>query len=95
MFAASIEMLDLDGDGVLTIRDDGASFSGVDLELSNFDERVIAVLDKQQMLKWCETVAAHLRKQGVEPRTGEIEGGYVKRTPYFHTSKVAESGPRG
>ncbi|WP_180862902.1 hypothetical protein [Cupriavidus pauculus] len=80
MFPTRIEMCDHDGDGVLIIRDDGASFSGVALELSNlFGEDVVADLDKQQLLKWCETVAAHLRQQGVEPREGGTEG-YVHKT---------------
>lgn len=80
MAATRIEMCDHDGDGVLTIRDDGASFSGVALELSNlFGEDVVADLDKQQLLNWCESVAAHLRAQGVEPRTDGTEG-YGKKT---------------
>ncbi len=81
MLATRIEMCDHDGDGVLTIRDDGASFSGVALELSNlFGEDIVADLDKQQLLSWCETVAAHLRKQGVEPTHSGTEG-YVHKTP--------------
>ncbi|KAF7962873.1 hypothetical protein AWV80_16180 [Cupriavidus sp. UYMU48A] len=51
MSATRIEMCDQDGDGVLTIRDDGAEFSGVALELSNlFGEDVVADLDKHQLL---------------------------------------------
>jgi hypothetical protein len=75
MSATRIEMYDHDGDGVLTIRDDGAAFSGVALELSNqFGEDVVADLDKHQLLKWCETVTAHLRNQGVTPRADAPDG---------------------
>ncbi len=75
MSATRIEMYDHDGDGILTIRDDGAEFSGVALELSNlFGEDVVADLDKHQLLEWCETVAAHLRNQGVTPSVGAPEG---------------------
>lgn len=68
MSSTRIEMYDHDGDGVLTIRDDGAEYSGVTLDLSNlFGEDVVAELDKHQLLEWCERVAAHLRSQGVTP----------------------------
>lgn len=74
MSSTRIEMCDHDGDGVLTIRDDGTEFSGVALELSNlFGEDVVADLDKHQLLEWCETVAAHLRNQGVTPSAGVPE----------------------
>jgi hypothetical protein len=75
MPATRIEMCDHDGDGVLSIRDDGAPFSGVTLELSNlFGEDVVADLDKQQLLDWCETVATHLRGQGLRPQTSGSAG---------------------
>jgi hypothetical protein len=75
MSATRIEMYDHDGDGVLTIRDDGAEFSGVALELSNlFGEDVVADLDKHQLLRWCEVVATHLRDQGVTPSECAPEG---------------------
>ncbi len=75
MSATRIEMYDHDGDGVLTIRDDGAAYSGVALELSNlFGEDVVADLDKHQLLEWCEMVAAHLRNQGVTPSARAPEG---------------------
>ncbi|WER48912.1 hypothetical protein CupriaWKF_29605 [Cupriavidus sp. WKF15] len=68
-------MYDHDGDGILTIRDDGAEFTGVALELSNlFGEDVVADLDKHQLLEWCETVAAHLRHQGVTTSPPAAEG---------------------
>jgi len=80
MLATRIEMCDHDGDGVLTIRDDGAEFSGVVLELSNlFGEDVVADLDKRQLLKWCEMVTSHLRKQGVSSSACAPEG-YVNKT---------------
>lgn len=79
MPATRIEMCDHDGDGVLTIRDDGADFSGVALELSNiFGEDVVADLDKHQLLGWCEKVAAHLRGQGVTPGECAPEAGASK-----------------
>ncbi|WP_233528326.1 MULTISPECIES: hypothetical protein [unclassified Cupriavidus] len=80
-------MYDHDGDGVLTIRDDGAAFSGVALELSNiFGEDVVADLDKHQLLEWCETVAAHLRNQGVTPSACAQEG-YVNKTSQSRTKE--------
>jgi len=76
-------MYDHDGDGVLTIRDDGAAFSGAVLELSNqFGEDVVADLDKLQLLKWCEMVAAHLRNQGVTASTDAPDG---------HANKTSQS----
>lgn len=87
MSATRIEMCDQDGDGVLTIRDDGAAFSGVALELSNlFGEDVVADLDKHQLLKWCEMVAAHLRNQGVVPSECASEG-YVNKTSQRRTKE--------
>ncbi len=87
MSATRIEMCDQDGDGVLTIRDDGAEFSGVALELSNlFGEDVVADLDKHQLLNWCETVAAHLRNQGVTPNESAQEG-YVNKTSQTRTKE--------
>ncbi|RCJ04701.1 hypothetical protein DDK22_30720 [Cupriavidus necator] len=87
MSATRIEMCDQDGDGVLTIRDDGAEFSGVALELSNlFGEDVVADLDKHQLLKWCEMVAAHLRNQGVMPSECAPEG-YVNKTSQSRTKE--------
>lgn len=87
MASTRIEMCDHDGDGVLTIRDDGAEFSGVALELSNiFGEDVVADLDKHQLLKWCESVAAHLRDQGVTPSETVAEG-YVNKTSQTRTKE--------
>ncbi|MCY1218347.1 hypothetical protein D9M72_302910 [compost metagenome] len=87
MSATRIEMCDQDGDGVLTIRDDGAAFSGVALELSNlFGEDVVADLDKHQLLKWCEMVAAHLRNQGVVPSECASED-YVNKTSQSRTKE--------
>lgn len=87
MSATRIEMCDQDGDGVLTIRDDGAEFSGVALELSNlFGEDVVADLDKHQLLNWCEAVAAHLRNQGVMPSECAPEGS-VNKTSQSRTKE--------
>ncbi|WP_011300027.1 MULTISPECIES: hypothetical protein [Cupriavidus] len=87
MPATRIEMCDGDGDGVLAIRDDGAEFSGVALDLSNtFGEDVVADLDKHQLLDWCERVAAHLRAQGVTPSAGAA-GSYVNKTSQSHAKE--------
>lgn len=87
MSATRIEMYDRDGDGVLTIRDDGTEFSGVALELSNlFGEDVVADLDKHQLLQWCETVATYLRSQGVTPNASAPEG-CVSKTSQSRTKE--------
>lgn len=79
----SAELCDHDGDSVLTIRDDGASFMGVTLEICNlFGENVVADLDKHQSVNWCETVANHLRVQGVHPRVAGQQG--ARKTSLSH-----------
>lgn len=87
MSATRIEMCDHDGDGVVTIRDDGAAFSGVALELSNlFGEDVVADIDKHQLLEWCERVAAHLRNQGITPDEC-APAGHVNKTSQSRTKE--------
>ncbi|WP_425952939.1 hypothetical protein [Ralstonia pseudosolanacearum] len=68
-------MSDHDGDGILTLIDEGAKYTGVSIALTNLEEdHVFADLDKRQLLKWCEMVTSHLRKQGVKPDAMEPEG---------------------